>query len=122
MTVVFDGDCPVCTAYSCHLPLDCPSRIVNAREGGALVEDLAAAGFDLDDGMIVIHEGKRHHGADAMQIMALHSGTTGFLSRLNHIIFRSRARARALYPALRFGRNMLLRLLGKTKINKPYRR
>ncbi|MEO6081402.1 MAG: DCC1-like thiol-disulfide oxidoreductase family protein [Steroidobacteraceae bacterium] len=121
MTIVFDGDCPVCTAYSCNIAIDQPNKIVNARNGGALVDELTAAGIDLDEGMVVIHEGKHYHGADAVQIMALHSAKGGLLSRLNHLVFRSRARSRALYPILRFGRNTLLRILGRTRINKARR-
>lgn len=117
LTVVFDGDCPVCTAYSCNLPIKGPNRIINARAGGQLVDDLTTAGLDLDEGMVVIHEGRYYHGADAVHMMALHSSASGFLARLNHLVFRSRARSRALYPVLRFGRNLLLRMLGRTRID-----
>lgn len=122
ITVVFDGDCPVCTAYSCNINFDGPNKIVDARKGGALVDDLTKQGFDLDEGMVVIHQGKTYHGADAVQMMALHSRSDGLLGRLNHIIFRSSARSRALYPILRFGRNTLLRILGRKKINNSPRR
>jgi predicted DCC family thiol-disulfide oxidoreductase YuxK len=121
LTVVYDGDCPVCTTYSCNLPLAGPNRIVNARQGGKLVDELTTAGLDLDDGMVVIHEGRYYHGADAVHMMALHSKAEGWLARLNQLVFRSRARSRALYPTLRFGRNLLLRILGKTRINNLHR-
>lgn len=122
MTVVYDGDCPVCTAYSCNITTDRPGTILNARQGGKVVDDLTAAGIDLDEGMVVIRDGKYFHGADAVQIMALHSTGGGFLDRLNHVVFRSRARSRALYPFLRFGRNILLRVRGKTRIDNLRRR
>jgi predicted DCC family thiol-disulfide oxidoreductase YuxK len=121
MTVVFDGDCPVCTAYTCNMSLDSPNTIVNARKGGKLVDDLSAAGIDLDEGMVVVHEGKYYHGADAVQILALHSDKSGLLGRLNHVVFRSPWRSRALYPILKMGRNMLLRALGRSRINSEKR-
>jgi predicted DCC family thiol-disulfide oxidoreductase YuxK len=117
MTVVFDGDCPVCTAYSCNIATGAQSKIINARTGGPLVDDLVARGIDLDEGMAVIHEGKVFHGAEAVQMMALHGPRNGWLRRLNHIVFRSATRSRILYPVLRSGRNLLLRILGRKKIS-----
>lgn len=118
MTVVYDGDCPVCTAYTCNIAVNRSHGAVNAREGGALVDDLTAKGFDLDEGMVVIREGRYYHGADAVHMMALHSNRRGLLGKLNYLVFRSPARSRALYPILRVGRNLLLRILGRKKINK----
>ena len=121
LTVVFDGECPVCTAYSCSIAADGANTIVNARDGGELVEQLTAQGFDLDEGMAVIHDGKVFHGSEAIRIMALHGPRHGMLGRLNHVVFRSAARSRFLYPILRSGRNLLLRMLGRRKLNAPER-
>jgi predicted DCC family thiol-disulfide oxidoreductase YuxK len=117
MQIVFDGECPVCNAYTCNIEMNQPTRLINAREGGEAVDRLVAAGIDLDEGMAVIFDGTVYHGADAVHIMALNSKADGLIAWLNRAIFRSRARARLLYPLLRLGRNTLLRLLGRKKIN-----
>ena len=119
VTIVYDGECPVCTAYGCTVELE-PGQgqlnRINARDDAAIVDQLTRAGVDLDEGMAVMRDGRLYHGADAVHIMALHGSRRGLANQLNHLLFRSRARAHALYPAMRAGRNLLLRLLGRRPI------
>jgi predicted DCC family thiol-disulfide oxidoreductase YuxK len=115
--IVFDGECPVCNAYTCNIEMNRSSQLINARDGGDAVDRLVAAGVDLDEGMAVIIDGKVYHGADAVHIMAINSKDNSLLAKINRAVFRSPTRARLLYPLLRFGRNALLRLLGRKKIN-----
>jgi hypothetical protein len=42
---------------------------------------------------------------------------SGFFNKINYWLFRSKSRAKFLYPILRSFRNLLLKALGKTKIN-----
>jgi predicted DCC family thiol-disulfide oxidoreductase YuxK len=119
VTLVYDGECPVCTAYGCSVDLapgDGALKRVNAREDAAIVAELTAQGLDLDDGMVVMKDGRYHHGADALHVMAVHGSRRGLGNWLNHVVFRSRTRARLLYPWLRAGRGLLLRLLGRKPI------
>ena len=54
--LVYDGDCPFCSRYVQYLRLRQaagPVRLVNAREGGPLVDELQRAGLDLDEGMVL---------------------------------------------------------------------
>lgn len=115
-TIVYDGACPVCTAYSCAMENDQSVRLIDARQGGTVVERLIGEGYDLDEGMVVLRGGQTHHGADAIHAMALGDSRRGALAALNRRVFGSAARSRRLYPALRFGRNLLLRLLGREPI------
>ncbi len=115
--IVFDGECPVCNAYTCNIEMNRSAQLINARDGGDAVERLVAAGVDLDEGMAVIIAGKVYHGAEAVHIMAINSKDDTLLAKLNRAVFRSPTRARLLYPLLRLGRNTLLRLLGRKKIN-----
>jgi hypothetical protein len=41
----------------------------------------------------------------------------GFFNTLSHYAYRSRKAAHMLYPPLRACRNLLLKVLGRTKIN-----
>lgn len=121
LALIYDRECPVCTAYSCSVGVDesqaAGVRRINARDGeDELVRQAKAAGLDLDDGMVVVHQGKLYHGADALNIMARLAPSRGFGNRLNKLLFANPTIARLSYPVLRAGRNMLLRLLGRKKI------
>jgi len=60
-------------------------------------------------------------GAFFLSILALFlarlAPQQGFGNRLNKLLFSNRAMSRVSYPLLRFGRNALLRLLGRPKIS-----
>lgn len=119
VALIYDGECPVCTAYSCSVgvaPGEGGLRRINARGDDALIREATLAGLDLDDGMVVVHRGKLHHGADALHLMARLAPRKGLRNRLNRALFGSRTVARVSYPLLRAGRNALLRLLGRKKI------
>lgn len=117
--IVYDGECPYCRNYVRLVKMResiGPVRLIDARKGGPEVDAIKAKGFDLDQGMIFYHGGHYYHGDEAIHMMGVYSGC-GPLNALNRLIFRSPARAKALYPWLRAGRNMTLRILGKRKIS-----
>ena len=121
LALIYDRECPVCTAYSCSVGVDeshaAGVRRINARDGEhELVRQAKEAGLDLDDGMVVIHQVKLYHGADALNIMARMAPDRGFGNRLNRLLFGNPTIARLSYPILRAGRNALLKLLGRKKI------
>ncbi|MES2885407.1 MAG: DCC1-like thiol-disulfide oxidoreductase family protein [Pseudomonadota bacterium] len=119
VTLIYDGECPVCSAYSAGVDVQAGAgavRRVDARSSDALVAQATAAGLDLDEGMVVVHRGQLHHGAEALHLMATLAPAKGFKNRLNRWLFGSLAVSRVLYPLLRAGRNALLWLLGKSKI------
>ena len=121
LALIYDRDCPVCTAYSCSVGVDETQaggiRRINARDGDdELVRKAKEAGLDLDDGMVVVHQGKLYHGADALNIIARLAPDRGLGNRLNKILFGNPRLARLSYPVLRAGRNTLLKLLGRKKI------
>ncbi len=121
LAIIYDAECPVCTAYSCSVEIGQESapgvRRINARDGDdALVRQAKAAGLDLDEGMVVAHNGKLYHGADALNIMARLAPRQGIGNRLHRLAFGNQAFSRLVYPVLRAGRNTLLKILGRTKI------
>jgi predicted DCC family thiol-disulfide oxidoreductase YuxK len=123
LTLIYDEQCPVCSAYSAAVEVDSESagavRRVNARSDDPMVRQAKAAGLDLDDGMVVAHQGKLYHGAEALNLMARLAPSKGLSNRLNRLLFSNRTVSRLSYPLLRGGRNTLLRLLGRTKISDP---
>jgi len=119
LTIIYDGECPFCRNYVRLVTLrEAGHRVslVDAREDAALTAECAARGLSLDDGMVVIHRGAWHHGAEAMHRIALLSTPSGALNRINRAIFRHRTLSRVLYPPMRAIRNLSLRVLGVGKI------
>ena len=118
--LVYDGQCPLCTRYCANLQVDAVHgrlRHVDARQPSAVKREINARGLDLDEGMVLKLGGNLYYGADALQVLALISSKSGFFNRLNAWIFKSKRVSRWLYPLLRWGRNLLLSLRGKSKIN-----
>ena len=120
LAIIYDAECPVCAAYSGAVEVDIAEasnvRRINARSDDALVRQAREAGIDLDDGMVVAHKGQLYHGADALNLMARLAPKKGISNRLNRALFSNERFARISYPALRAGRNTLLKLLGRKKI------
>ena len=119
--LVYDGACPFCDNYARLVRLRRGVGdlvLVDARGGDPLVAELAAQGFDVDEGMALLLDGRVHHGDKALHRLALLGTRSDLFNRLNHRIFRSPRLARLLYPALRCGRNAALALLGRRRIGK----
>ena len=119
-TIVYDGGCPFCTAYVRLVRLReaiGPVRLVDAREGGPIVDEIVAAGLDLDDGMVLKLDGVLYHGDECLNRLALLSTSSGAFNRFNAWMFRNPLAARLAYPVLRSGRNLALRLLGRRKLD-----
>ena len=117
--IVYDGQCPFCSRYVQLLRLRDSLgevRLINARDGGPVVEEMQRAGVDLDEGMVLKLDGQLYHGHDCIHVLALLSTPSGPFNRINAALFRSPRAARLLYPILRAGRNGVLRLLGRSKI------
>ena len=117
--VVYDGECPFCAAYVRMTRLREAAgkvHLINAREAHPLVSELKAAGYDLDEGMALKMGDAIYHGADVMNQLALMSGGSGLFNRFHHWVFSDAKRSAMLYPTLRAGRNLALRLLGRKKI------
>lgn len=118
--LVYDGECPFCSAYVRLVRLResiGKVELLNARQGGELVDYLRGQAIDLDEGMVLLYQGQLYHGDACIHALALLSTPSGIFNRLNVLVFRNARLAAVLYPVLRAGRNLLLRLLGRTKID-----
>jgi predicted DCC family thiol-disulfide oxidoreductase YuxK len=120
LVLVYDDDCPVCRNYVQMLRIResiGELKLVNARDGGELVDEITAKGINLDQGMVLIMDGKTYYNSDTIHALALISSPSGIVNRFNYWIFKSKYRSYFLYPILRFLRGVLLTILGKKKLN-----
>ncbi len=118
--LVYDQECPACDNYCRFVRLKASVgnlTLVNARDAHPVMEEITAAGLDIDEGMVVKAGGQLYYGADAIHVLALMSSRFGWFNRLNFLVFRSATVAGFLYPLLRICRGWLLKLLRKTRIN-----
>jgi predicted DCC family thiol-disulfide oxidoreductase YuxK len=113
--LVYDGECPVCNTYCRYARIrDAVGRLhlVDAREPGALMDEITAAGLDIDQGMVVKFEGVMYYGPDAIRMLTLLSTPSGLFNRINYWLFGTPKRADIFYPAGKALRNIILKLLG----------
>ncbi|MEO8022000.1 DCC1-like thiol-disulfide oxidoreductase family protein [Polaromonas sp.] len=118
--LVYDDECPACDNY-CRMVRIRDTvgtlKLVNARKSSAVMQEITHHGLDIDQGMVLKVGDVLYYGADAIHALSLMGSPSGVFNRLNHWVFRSKWRARLLYPLLRSCRNLLLKMLRKTKIN-----
>ncbi len=93
-------------------------QLVNAREPGPAMARVTAAELDIDQGMVLIVGNEMYYGSDAIHKLSMLSTRSGFFNRLTYYLFQSKRRSIVLYPLLCACRNLLLKIPGRTKINK----
>jgi predicted DCC family thiol-disulfide oxidoreductase YuxK len=120
VVIVYDKQCPACDYY-CNMVRIRESVgdlvLLDARAAGPIMDAITARGWDIDQGMVVRVGDEMYYAADAIHVLALLSTNTGVFNRAAYWLFRSKAVSRVLYPVLKFLRNLLLKALGKKKIN-----
>ncbi len=118
--LVYDKECPACDNYCqvVRIREDVGELILlDAREPSAVMDEITALGWDIDQGMVLKMGSQLYYGSDAIHALALISSRSGFFNRMNYWLFKSKLLSHIFYPVLRFLRNLLLKLLGKSKIN-----
>ncbi|WP_331343865.1 DCC1-like thiol-disulfide oxidoreductase family protein [Cellvibrio sp. UBA7661] len=118
--LVYDKECPACDNYCqvVRIREDVGELILlDAREPSAVMDEITALGWDIDQGMVLKMGSQLYYGSDAIHALALISSRSGFFNRMNYWLFKSKFLSHIFYPVLRLLRNLLLKLLGKSKIN-----
>ena len=121
IVLVYDGDCPICSAYCKALAirqLESRFEIVNARQYHPILENIKEMELNLEEGFVLKIENEYFHGADAINRLALITTHSGLFNRLNYFIFKSAYLSKILYPFLRTGRSIFLYLMGIKKLDK----
>ena len=122
--LIYDGKCPFCSSYVRMVRLREAAgnlNLVNARDGGEIVQKVRRLGYDLDEGMVLVLGNKYYHGSDCVHAVALLSSSVNFANKINMLIFRSRTLSKYLYPVLRSGRNLVIKLLGHKPLKEYFK-
>lgn len=117
--VLYDGDCPVCSAYvamSSLRRLRPDFSVINAREDPDLVAQMRALGFEVNESFLVRLDGHVYSGGAATRLISSLGSGNPLIRRVALYVIGGGPWAEALYPWLRSGRNTLLRLLGRPLI------
>lgn len=118
--LVYDGECPMCNNYAQYLRLQQSVGefvLIDARQGGPIVDEVRRLPHDLNDGMVVRIGGRHYVGHEALHVLALLSTDRGVVNRLNRLAFRSPLISRFTYPLMKAGRWVLLKLKGVAPIS-----
>jgi predicted DCC family thiol-disulfide oxidoreductase YuxK len=117
--VIYDGQCPFCSTYVRLARLReavGTVDLVDARSGSTVVQEAVGAGLNLDKGMVLKYGGQFYYGASCLNMLSLLSSRIGLFNRLMALAFARPAIARLAYPVLQAGRNAILKLLGRNRI------
>jgi predicted DCC family thiol-disulfide oxidoreductase YuxK len=117
--LLYDGDCPFCSAYVKLVRLRetvGPVAILDARSHPDRVAEITKLGFSIDEGMMLKLDGRYYHGAECMTALSALTTASSAFNKINRVLFRSPRIASALYPVLRAGRNATLTLLGRRRL------
>lgn len=118
--LIYDRECPACNFYCQIIQIRNTVgelKIIDARETSDIMDEITIQGLDIDQGMVLKMGSELYYGSDAIHALALISSRSGLFNRLNYWMFKSTTLSKVIYPLLRFCRNLLLKVLGKSKIN-----
>ena len=113
--LVYDDECPVCRTYCKYVRIrDTVGRLhlVDARKPGPLMDEITAAGLDIDQGMVLKFKQVTYYGPDAIHMLSLLGTRAGWFNRLSFAFFGTHWGARVFYPVGKAFRNLLLKVLG----------
>ena len=119
MRIVYDGECPFCSNFVRLYRLRenvGVVELVDARTAPDLVASFRRDGMEINDGMVVLWDGRSYHGADAMNLLSMLGAQKGAFAAMNRLLFASPRLARLVYPVLVLGRRATLALMGRKAI------
>lgn len=114
--VAYDGDCPFCNSYIklSHLRANViQCDLINLRDHPDMADDLKNRGFDPNEGLYVRYNNNEYHGYEAMTVITSLADQNKIINSFFKWMFSNKKRAQIIYPVLRAGRNLTLKLLGR---------
>ena len=100
--LLYDGACPFCSFYARKSGFETPDgrllKLIDANRAPELLAGLRAQGCDVDEGMVLVLEGRRYQGAEAMTALQAMTRGAGWFGGLSRWFASNPRRARAFYP------------------------
>jgi predicted DCC family thiol-disulfide oxidoreductase YuxK len=118
--LVYDNECPVCKTYCKYVRITeavGKLHLIDARKPSPIMDEITAAGLDIDQGMVVKFKNTIYYGPDAIRVITLLSGSSGFFNRVNYLFFSTKFAANLFYPLGKMFRNLVLKVMGIKYIN-----
>lgn len=117
--VFYDGECPFCTSYVQMQVLreEFEVNLADLRTNAAMQNEMRAKGMDPNEGMLVVIEGNYYYGSDAIWILSKLTARRGLKNKILAQLFSNRVFASRIYPFMKAGRRLALRLLGRKPIS-----
>ena len=113
--LVYDGQCPVCNSYCKHARIrDAVGtlHLIDARKPSAIMDEITAAGLNIDQGMVVKFNHVMYYGPEAMWVLTMLGTRSGVFNRLSYSFFGTQKRSRIFYPLGKAFRNLVLKVMG----------
>lgn len=117
--VLYDGDCPFCSAFSSFARVSArlPGlRLLNARDGGPEAELVASLGLDLDQGMVLQHDGAIYYGRACMHRLSQLASAHRLPNKILESLMKPGFTGEALYRSFVRIRRATLFLLGRSRL------
>jgi predicted DCC family thiol-disulfide oxidoreductase YuxK len=112
--LLYDGECPICAGFVkfAEFRRRYPDlKLIDARHEPGLVAELRRDGYEINDGMVLVVDGKLYYGAEASEELASYRTDLPPMKRA-----AMAAIGASPYQLLRGIRNALLRARGKAFI------
>jgi predicted DCC family thiol-disulfide oxidoreductase YuxK len=122
ITIIYDGDCPLCADYMRRLRLveTCGVvELVDARAASPLTRSYWARGYNIDEGMIVVIGETVFYGAEAVTTLARLSSNSTLFNKIQHWALSRGTISRLAYPLMKICRRLALRLRGRKALPNP---
>ena len=116
---MYDGECPFCQNFvSMYRIREMAGEVdlINIRTRPDLIEDVRRRGYEINDGMIAVWNGKYYYGSDSVALMSMLSSEKGAFAWMNRQLFGNPKTAARVYPWLVKGRKVALKLMGRKLI------
>lgn len=120
--IIYDGDCIFCQNYVRLLKLKQaigPVELIDARSDDHRVKQYWQDGYDLNEGMLFVHQGRTYYGHEAVNVLAGLSSDSTLFNRVNGLLLSNARAAKLSYPLLKLGRRIVLLLRGKDLLRSP---
>ena len=100
--LLYDGECPFCRFYArksgFETPDGRPLTLIDANRAPELLAGLRAQGCEVDEGMVLVLEGRSYQGAEAMTALEAMTSGAGWFGGLSKWFASNPRRTRAFYP------------------------